>query len=113
MMEKYQENNVSRDMFYEEQKRDKIKAAQEEVLKNKEKPEEKVIGDMEPEPEPESEVVADTEPEPEVATEPEVESPPEPVNVGGPTSENKLDKDLTESLEGDDPWMQQKISQQK
>jgi hypothetical protein len=33
--------------------------------------------------------------------------------VGGPTSENKLDKDLTESLEGDDPWMQQRVSQQK
>jgi len=33
MMEKYQENNVSRDMFYEEQKRDKIKAANEERLK--------------------------------------------------------------------------------
>ena len=37
MMEKYQENNVNRDMFYEEQKRDKIKAAQEEVRRNKEK----------------------------------------------------------------------------
>ena len=36
MMEKYQENNVSKDMFYEEQKRDKIKAAQEEVRKAKE-----------------------------------------------------------------------------
>ena len=36
MMEKYQENNASKDMFYEEQKRDKIKAAQEEVRKAKE-----------------------------------------------------------------------------
>ena len=36
MMEKYQENNVNRDMFYEEQKRDKIKASQEEVRKAKE-----------------------------------------------------------------------------
>ena len=36
MMEKYQENNVNRDIFYEEQKRDKIKAAQEEVRKAKE-----------------------------------------------------------------------------
>ena len=36
MMEKYQENNVNRDMFYEEQKREKIKAAQEEVRKSEE-----------------------------------------------------------------------------
>ena len=36
MMEKYQENNVNRDIFYEEQKRDKIKAAQEEVRAAKE-----------------------------------------------------------------------------
>ena len=198
MMEKYQENNVNRDMFYEEQKRDKIKAAKEEVRKNKEKQaaeklEEKTIADMEPEPEPESEPEVDSEtksetkpePEPEVVPEtksetksepepevvPETKSEPEPevdsetkpgpepevdlgtksepesepevvpetksesepevvpetkpepevatdtepeiVNVGGPTSENKLDKELTESLEGDDPWMQQRVSQQK
>ena len=37
MMEKYQENNANRDVFYEEQKRNKIKEAQEEVRKNKEK----------------------------------------------------------------------------
>ena len=40
MMEKYQENNINRDIFYEEEKRDKIKAAQEEVLRAKKKAEE-------------------------------------------------------------------------
>ena len=40
MMEKYQENNINRDIFYEEEKRDKIKAAQEEVLRAKRKAEE-------------------------------------------------------------------------
>jgi len=35
MMEKYQENNVNKDIFYEEQKREKVTAAREEVLKNK------------------------------------------------------------------------------
>ena len=35
MMEKYEENNINRDIFYEEQKRDKVKAAKEEVLKKK------------------------------------------------------------------------------
>jgi hypothetical protein len=132
MMEKYQENNVSRDMFYEEQKRDKIKAAHEEVRKNKEKlateklateklATEKLeaVADMEPEPEvesspgpePEPEVESSPEPEPDVESSPEPE--PELVNVGGPPSENKLDQDLTNSLEGDDPWMQQKNAQQK
>tara|TARA_Y100000590_G_scaffold469746_1_gene659495 strand:- start:1419 stop:2285 length:867 start_codon:yes stop_codon:yes gene_type:complete len=133
MMEKYQENNINRDMFYEEQKRDKIKAAQEEVRKNKEEQKKKEQGEqeeqeeqeakkiedfeLEPEPEtendPEPEVESSPEPAPEPAPEPEVESSPEPelVDVGGPTSENKLDKDMTDSLEADDPWMQQKLSQ--
>jgi len=138
MMEKYQENNVSRDMFYEEQKRDKMRAAHEEFLKNKEK-EDSAIKDMEPEPEPESVepepgMPVEPEPEPEsvepepepesvepepepesVEPEPEPESvepepEPDPVNVGGPTSENKLDKDMTDSLEGEDPWLQRKSS---
>ena len=33
MMEKYEENNINRDVFYEEQKRDKIAAAKEEAEK--------------------------------------------------------------------------------
>lgn len=40
MMEKYQENNINRDMFYEEQKREKIKAAKEEALRKKKENEE-------------------------------------------------------------------------
>ena len=35
MMEKYKENNVNKDIFYEEQKRDKIKAAKEEAIRKK------------------------------------------------------------------------------
>ena len=87
MMEKYQENNINRDMFYEEQKRDKIKAAQEEVRKAKEevrkaKEEERKakeeeatdklgevsedpVPELEPEPEPESDLEPEPEPEPE------------------------------------------------
>jgi len=144
MMEKYQENNVNKDMFYEEQKRDKVKAAQEEVRKNKEEQkkkeqeeEHKTIEDFEPEPET-TETTETTEPEPEpettettetteTETEPEPEPEPEPspdpdvdpcpdpcpdpeTVVGGPTSENKLDKDMTESLDREDPWMQQKMN---
>ena len=151
MMEKYQENNVSRDIFYDEQKRDKIKTAREEVRKNKENKaeEERVaaekaaakaasIEDMEPEPETETsdavEPVAEkpVEGEPETAepetaepetaepetaetetaeTEPQAEEDPKPEG-DIPTSENKLDKDLTDSLEDSDPWMQQKLERQ-
>ena len=42
MMEKYQENNVNRDIFYEDQKREKVKAAQEEALKKKKENEERL-----------------------------------------------------------------------
>tara|TARA_Y100000996_G_scaffold414382_1_gene405079 strand:+ start:5994 stop:6908 length:915 start_codon:yes stop_codon:yes gene_type:complete len=35
MMEKYKENNINKDIFYEEQKRDKVKAAKEEALRKK------------------------------------------------------------------------------
>lgn len=113
MMEKYQENNVNRDVFYEEQKRDKIKAAQEEVLlakkkKAEEEEEEKRAEEktreledfesVEPEPEPCDEV----EPEPE-------ESEPEPESESVPNSENKVDEEIKQSLEGDDPWMQRKM----
>ena len=44
MMEKYQENNVSRDIFYDEQKREKVKAAREEALaKKREEQEQKTL----------------------------------------------------------------------
>ena len=146
MMEKYQENNVNRDIFYEEQKRDRIKAAQEEVALAKKKkleeedaekraqekakeiegtpdpePEPELVSEPEPEPdpEPEPELVSEPEPEPEpeLVSEPDPEPEPEPeeVQAGGdiPTSDNKLDKDLTDSLETDDPWMQQKLERMK
>lgn len=126
MMEKYQENNVNRDIFYEEQKRDRIKAAQEEVAQAKKKKLEeeaeekraqekaKEIEDTEPEPETSEPEPETSEPEPEPETsEPvsETEPDPEEVQAGGdiPTSDNRLDKDLTDSLETDDPWMQQKL----
>ena len=35
MMEKYKENNINKDIFYEEQKREKVKAAKEEAIRKK------------------------------------------------------------------------------
>ena len=107
MMEKYQENNVNRDIFYEEQKRDKIKAAQEEVrkakeeevakkaLENKDASEEYPIDD---EPIKEGTSIEDMEPEPESAKE-----EADVVKKGSEVSD-----DIKDSLESDDPWMQRK-----
>ena len=117
MMEKYQENNINRDMFYEEQKRDKIKAAQEEVRKDKEEKErkekEEENTDMEPEPEPE----VRSEPEPEVQSEPEPETKrcddcQEKACDDCPVkSSNTVDEDLKKSLDDEDPWLKQKKEQ--
>jgi len=119
MMEKYQENNINKDIFYEEQKRDKIKAAQEEVRmaeekKKKEKEaseklkdvseeypiEEDLPEDHEPEPEP-----MEPEPEPMEPMEPEpMEPDPEPELKKG----SEVSEEIKSSLEGDDPWTQKK-----
>ncbi len=104
MMEKYQENNVNRDIFYEEQKRDKIKAAQEEVRLAKAEQEKAKkdkledvdgyeIDDFEPEPEP------SPEPEPELGDAYEDVEPAK-------SSVNKVDAEMKASLESDDPWLQ-------
>ena len=41
MMEKYKENNINRDIFYEEEKREKLKQLKEEVVKKMEEAEKK------------------------------------------------------------------------
>ena len=115
MMEKYQENNVNRDIFYEEQKRDKIKAAQEEVrkakeeenakkaLENKDASEEYPIDD---EPIKEETSIEDMEPEPEPESE-SGESEAEAAKKGSEVSD-----DIKDSLNSDDPWMQRKQEKQ-
>ena len=136
MMEKYQENNANRDIFYEEQKRDKIKAAQEEVRLAKEKEAKekaeklesvdeyaiedssdsaklsetaKLPDDFEPEPEP-----SPDDPEPELEPEPEQEGGSDKLGEvyeekeQAKSSVNKVDDEMKASLESDDPWMQRK-----
>ena len=90
MMEKYQENNINRDIFYEEQKREKIKAAMEENRKAKE---EKLRLEKE----------SELEPEPEL--EPESALDESPIK-----SDNVVDPDLQKSLDDVDPWLKQKMS---
>ena len=106
MMEKYQENNVNRDIFYEEQKRDRIKAAQEEVRKAKEEEEatKRALADKDAS----EEYPIDDEPIKEVSNmEPEPEMEPEEPKKGSEVSE-----DIKDSLESDDPWMQRKQASQ-
>jgi len=127
MMEKYKENTLDKDIFYEEQKRDKVKAAREEVIRKKQEKEaqeklenvsEKVdekeglelgepVVEEEEEVEVINEVVGETnskcdcsEPEPE----PEEDLKPNPELDGG-----VLDSDLKQSLDDVDPWMANKL----
>jgi hypothetical protein len=87
MMSKYQENSVNRDIFYEEQKREKVRVAQEKVLEEKRKADlerEKKLDDVyeddecEPEPEECDPEPEECEPKPEGCDPEPDESDPEP-----------------------------------
>jgi len=122
MMEKYQENNINRDIFYEEQKREKVKAAHEEVRKAKgeelakKKLEEKDASEEYPIDDPVSEEpiqeggsLEEMEPEPEPESEPESASETE---AAEPKKGSEVSSDIKDSLESDDPWMQRKKDEQ-
>ena len=123
MMDKYQENNVNRDIFYDEQKREKVKAAREEALaKKREEQEQKAL-----------EVATDSESvleglkdgiEEIVEGAGKVESGVEEIVDGVEKIEeavksaagevakevHKLDEDMKNSLESVDPWLANKLS---
>lgn len=134
MMDKYKENNINKDLFYEEQKREKVKAAREEVIRKKKEEaaqkkavEDKVVQEPEPELEPELETKSDdlcpscpknnNEP---VTNKEDLcdgcpnnggcsgEPRPEPSQEPG-VSGDKVDADLKQSLENVDPWMAKKL----
>jgi len=139
MMEKYQENNVNRDIFYEEQKREKIKAAQEEALKKKKENEgveivdsvedydidpikedvekvvddvEKVVDDVEKVVDDVEKVVDDVEKVVDDVKEAVKDVLDEVKGTSEESSENKVSDEIINKLEGDDPWMQ-KIEREK
>ena len=110
LMTKYKENNVNKDIFYEEQKRDKIKAAQEERLRaEKEKKAQESLENVSEEPEPE----VDNEPCPEQSL-PSVQSCSAKVSEDEPCSIVSDEpapggaSDLERALNDEDPWMAQK-----
>ena len=116
MMEKYKENNINKDIFYEEQKREKVKAAREEVLRKKREEAERlkleaadsinVIEDKKEESEP------SVESEPCVESEPSVETESEPVPEEEITEVvGNVDDDTKKSLESVDPWMANKLKE--
>ena len=109
MMEKYQENNVNRDIFYEEQKRDKIKAAQEEVRKAKEEAaSQKALENKDSSEEYPIEEDATTS---EKTTEENAvtDSTESPEEVSEIKKGSEVSEDIKDSLETDDPWMQRKL----
>lgn len=112
MMEKYKENNINKDIFYEEQKREKIKAAKEEAMKKKkEKMEEERAAQKAKELEDVKEETEDAEEEVEVIEE-KVGSEAEPELDTNPTlSGGKIDEDLQKSLDDVDPWMANKLKE--
>jgi len=99
LMQKYKENNVNKDIFYEDQKRDKIKASQEERLK-KEKEKDDPIAEEPSTEEPSTEEPSDDK----LSSITSVHEEP----VGLDSTEQSSSSDLERALSSSDPWMQQK-----
>lgn len=102
MMEKYEENNINRDIFYEEQKRDKIAAAKEEAEKKRR---EQLEEERKNKKEVENKTydLDDLDPVKEVE---ELESEAETEEI-----ETKIDSSLKNSLESADPWLAKKLEE--
>ena len=102
LMEKYQENNVNRDIFYEEQKREKIKAAREEALRAKREQQE-------------AKTLESADPAPESGVE-EVDEGVQKVGEGVENSVKEIVKEVhtveesvKQSLDSVDPWLANKL----
>ena len=123
MMEKYKENTINKDIFYEEEKRDRIKAAREEVIKKKKENAEKLKKEAEEDGGikviQEGEVIEDyPEPELEEKVDEKVVDCSEVKEVQELTEDIKetvgnVDEDTKKSLESVDPWMAKKMEESK
>ena len=108
LMTKYKENNVNKDIFYEEQKRDKIKAAQEERLRaEKEKKAQESLENVSEEPCAEDSVTDEPCAE-EVPPEEKKVSEDEPCSVISDEPAPGGASDLERALNEQDPWMANK-----
>ncbi len=125
MMEKYEENNVNRDIFYEEQKRDKVKAAREEVLKKKREEAEKAAAEkaaaekaaaIEDTPTEDATENAEDAENAEAVTEEATEDPvseeaTEEVEEVTEEVVHEVSSDIKKSLESTDPWLANKLKE--
>ena len=114
-MEKYKENNIDRDIFYEEEKRDKVKAARDEVLRKKMEQKNKTIEDPVPEGTPDKvkEILSkDDFEETTDDVKDVVEETTDAENIVEGI-ENTIDGDVKASLESVDPWMVNKLKEEK
>ena len=98
LMKNYKENKINKDIFYEQEKQDKIRAAREEYLRNKKLKEEQ---EEEERAKSKLEEIEDVEDENEDTSDPVEEI------------DTTLNKSMTDSLENLDPWMKNKIENQK
>jgi hypothetical protein len=121
MMEKYKENSINKDMFYEEQKREKVKEAREEVIRKKKEEaaakkleilSEEPIAENEEQAEQLEDVKAGSESEEPDSEEPESEEKVEVIEESVGESKKELDEDLKKSLDEVDPWMANKLNSQ-
>ena len=111
LMTKYKENNVNKDIFYEEQKRDKIRSAQEErVRSEKEKAAQEKLDNVSETPtdEPAVEDPSASEPEPETVPETKKISDDEPCSVISEEPAPGGASDLERALTEEDPWIANK-----
>ena len=123
MMEKYKDNTINKDIFYEEEKRDRVKAAREEVIKKKKEDAKKLKKEAEEDGGikviQEGEVIEDCpEPELEEKVDEKVVDCSEVQEVKGLTEDIKetvgnVDEDTKKSLELVDPWMAKKMEESK
>lgn len=122
MMKKYKENNINKDIMYEEDKREKVKRAREEAIASEKKKREeeeatmsegkklnKVVEDVEQVVDDVKQVVNDVK---QVVD--DVEQVVEDVEqvVEDVVESVGVDNDLKQALDGVDPWMANKINNQ-
>ena len=120
MMEKYKENSINKDLFYEDQKREKVKAAREEVIRKKKEAAERLKQEAEEDGDLNivKECEVNDEPSPEISEQPNTAGI---TGVSGPTGAipkdeiqevvGNVDADTKKSLEEVDPWMAKKMKE--
>ena len=116
-MKGYKENEINKDIFYEEQKREKQKAAMEENIRLKKQQQEEKDRELENQKVLDEVSISNEDTVEETLVNEEVNSvsikttPKEEQKKL--SSENNVDEDLKKSLEAVDPWLERKMEQQE